>query len=42
MVLEWTWSGLLLIAAYLLGSIPTGYWAGRLLKGIDLRVQLMF
>jgi len=23
--------------AYLLGSIPTGYWAGKLLKGIDIR-----
>jgi acyl phosphate:glycerol-3-phosphate acyltransferase len=23
--------------AYLLGSTPTGYWAGRLLKGIDIR-----
>ena len=27
----------LLIAAYLLGSIPTGYLAGRLLKEIDIR-----
>src|SRR4051812_9654102 len=26
-----------LVIAYLLGSIPTGYLAGRLLKGIDLR-----
>lgn len=33
------WGGVLLIAAYLLGSIPTGYWAGRLLKGIDIREQ---
>jgi glycerol-3-phosphate acyltransferase PlsY len=39
MVLELIWSGLLLIAAYLLGSIPTGYLAGRLLKGIDIREQ---
>jgi glycerol-3-phosphate acyltransferase PlsY len=39
MGLELTWSGLLLIAAYLLGSIPTGYLAGRLLKGIDIREQ---
>lgn len=31
------WGLLLLLAAYLLGSIPTGYWAGRLLKGIDIR-----
>ena len=23
--------------AYLLGSIPTGYWLGKLLKGIDIR-----
>jgi len=37
MVLELTICGLLLIAAYLLGSIPTGYTAGRLLKGIDIR-----
>ena len=37
MTLEWIVSGLLLIAAYLLGSIPTGYLAGRLLKGIDIR-----
>jgi acyl phosphate:glycerol-3-phosphate acyltransferase len=27
----------LLIAAYLLGSFPTGYLTGRLLKGIDIR-----
>lgn len=39
MVLELTLSGLILIAAYLLGSIPTGYLAGRLLKGIDIREQ---
>jgi len=39
MVLELTLSGLLLIAAYLLGSLPTGYLAGRLLKGIDIREQ---
>ncbi|NET38376.1 MAG: acyl-phosphate--glycerol-3-phosphate O-acyltransferase, partial [Cyanothece sp. SIO1E1] len=30
-------SGLLLVIAYLLGSIPTGYLAGKLLKGIDIR-----
>jgi acyl phosphate:glycerol-3-phosphate acyltransferase len=24
-------------SAYLLGSIPTGYWTGRILKGIDIR-----
>lgn len=28
---------LLILAAYLTGAIPTGYLAGRLLKGIDLR-----
>ncbi len=39
MVLELTLSGLLLLAAYLLGSIPTGYLAGRWLKGIDIRQQ---
>lgn len=26
-----------LVIAYLLGSIPTGYLAGRLLKGVDIR-----
>lgn len=30
-------AGLLLLTAYLLGSIPTGYWAGQLLQGIDIR-----
>ncbi|MBE9010604.1 glycerol-3-phosphate 1-O-acyltransferase PlsY [Pseudanabaenaceae cyanobacterium LEGE 13415] len=30
-------NALLLIVAYFLGSIPTGYLAGRLLKGIDIR-----
>ena len=29
--------GLLLIGAYLCGSIPTGYLLGRYLKGIDIR-----
>jgi acyl phosphate:glycerol-3-phosphate acyltransferase len=33
------WSGVVLLVAYLLGSIPTGYWTGRLLKGIDIREQ---
>lgn len=32
-----TVNGLLLLGAYLLGSIPTGYLAGRILKGIDIR-----
>ena len=30
-------AGLLLLTAYCLGSIPTGYWAGKLLQGIDIR-----
>ncbi len=29
----------LLIIAYLLGSFPTGYLAGKLLKGVDLRQE---
>lgn len=39
MALELTLSGLLLLAAYLLGSFPTGYLAAWLLKGIDIRGQ---
>ncbi len=30
---------LFLFLAYLLGSIPTGYWAGKWLKNIDIREQ---
>jgi acyl phosphate:glycerol-3-phosphate acyltransferase len=30
---------ILLLVAYLLGSFPTGYLAGRLLKGIDIREE---
>lgn len=30
---------LVLIVAYLLGSVPTGYIAGKLLQGIDIREQ---
>ena len=37
MVINITISLLVIIAAYLLGSIPTGYAVGRYLKGIDLR-----
>ncbi len=33
----WIASAVGLVAAYLLGSIPTGYLAGKLLKGIDIR-----
>ncbi|MBE9124700.1 MULTISPECIES: glycerol-3-phosphate 1-O-acyltransferase PlsY [unclassified Coleofasciculus] len=39
MMLELIWCGLLITVGYLLGSIPTGYLAGRLLKGIDIREQ---
>jgi glycerol-3-phosphate acyltransferase PlsY len=31
--------GLLILAAYMLGSIPTGYWLGKLWKGVDVRQQ---
>jgi len=37
MVLNLAISTLLILAAYLLGSIPTGYLLGRYLKGIDIR-----
>jgi glycerol-3-phosphate acyltransferase PlsY len=30
------WGGIVVVAAYSLGAIPTGYWIGRL-KGIDIR-----
>lgn len=33
----WTTSALGLAVAYLLGSLPTGYLVGRLLRGIDIR-----
>jgi len=33
----WIAGGVGLVIAYLLGSTPTGYLAGRLLKGIDIR-----
>lgn len=33
----WTASAVGLVIAYLLGSIPTGYLAGKLLRGIDIR-----
>lgn len=35
----WTASLIVLAIAYLLGSIPTGYLAGKLLKGIDIRAH---
>ncbi len=33
----WFGNGMLLLASYLLGSLPIGYLAGRTLKGIDIR-----
>jgi glycerol-3-phosphate acyltransferase PlsY len=33
----WIGSVLGLVIAYLFGATPTGYWAGRLLRGIDIR-----
>ncbi len=36
----WWWADLgLIVLAYLLGSIPSGYLAGQWLKGIDIRQQ---
>ena len=37
MIFDFTIGGLLILAAYLLGSIPTGYIVGHYLKGIDIR-----
>lgn len=37
MVLWVAYVALATVIAYLFGSIPTGYWAGLLLKGIDIR-----
>jgi acyl phosphate:glycerol-3-phosphate acyltransferase len=37
MVLWIAYAAIVAIVAYLFGSIPTGYWAGLLLKGIDIR-----
>ena len=37
MILWLTLCGAILFVAYLLGSIPTGYMAARLIKGIDIR-----
>ncbi|AFZ14574.1 acyl-phosphate glycerol-3-phosphate acyltransferase [Crinalium epipsammum PCC 9333] len=39
MFLELSICVLLLLTAYLLGSVPTGYTAGKLLKGIDIREE---
>lgn len=37
MIIWIAYAALTLVVAYLLGAIPTGYWAGLLLKGIDIR-----
>ena len=37
MLFSFAISTVLILAAYLLGSIPTGYIVGRYLKGIDIR-----
>lgn len=37
MVLWIAYAAFMMVVAYLFGSIPTGYWAGLLLKGIDIR-----
>jgi glycerol-3-phosphate acyltransferase PlsY len=39
MFLWLTLNGLFLLVTYLLGSLPSGYWAGRLVKGFDIREQ---
>ncbi|HEY9009947.1 MAG TPA: glycerol-3-phosphate 1-O-acyltransferase PlsY [Devosia sp.] len=38
-MMSWIAIVLGLVAAYFLGSLPTGYLAGRALKGIDIREQ---
>ena len=37
MLISFVFSFLLIFLAYLFGSIPTGYLAGKWLKGIDIR-----
>lgn len=37
MLIHWTIGLAIAIATYLLGSLPTGYLAGRWLRGIDIR-----
>jgi glycerol-3-phosphate acyltransferase PlsY len=36
-MVQWVASGIGLLIAYLLGSVPTGYLAGKALQGIDIR-----
>lgn len=38
-MLFWIGSAVGVLVAYLLGSTPTGYLAGRMLKGVDIRQQ---
>jgi glycerol-3-phosphate acyltransferase PlsY len=35
--MSWLISGVLLIIAYLIGSLATGYWLAKAIKGIDIR-----
>ncbi|HDJ34653.1 MAG TPA: glycerol-3-phosphate 1-O-acyltransferase [Bacteroidetes bacterium] len=35
--MDWMWYVLILTGAYLLGSIPTAVWIGRLFFGLDIR-----
>jgi glycerol-3-phosphate acyltransferase PlsY len=37
MALWFVYGLVVLLVTYLLGATPTGYWAGKLLKGIDIR-----
>jgi glycerol-3-phosphate acyltransferase PlsY len=37
MALWFGYSLVVLVVGYVLGATPTGYWAGKLLQGIDLR-----
>lgn len=39
MAMTYFWASLAIAIAYLLGSIPSGYWAGKWLKGIDIRKE---
>lgn len=35
--MSWLITAILLIVAYLLGSLATGYWLGKAIQGIDIR-----
>ncbi len=38
-MVQWIASGIGLLIAYLIGSVPTGYLTGKMLKGIDIRTH---